>query len=552
MVVPVGGTLQLTAMGQYYDAGNYYPAPLATGITWNPPASTDASFNFANIDKSNGVVTGKAKGSITFTATSNDPALTAAKLNTAKITLTVVDPVVVTSPQLASKLVAGSRSVSIQPASTAATDSFSIYVFDLGSNLGQKCDATMLGMGALQSIVTSSSTTTTSYQPQTTSPVPTPPYTFTLTQPLVADSTLCISETASGSTPVWSAPLTVIDPNDYGRVRTYFLAGVQVSNQQTASASSTAGQYLEAGFNFTWLRAKDGSDPRFDKDGKTVGPGFWHRTPGISSSIDARLSPIPVAAPATNTVTMTPAGGSTGTSSSSITQNLLSSQQSIRFVSSLYFPWKATHWNKHSDYFTVAPLFRGGFATLLNTSLSSPAPTTTPGMTTGTNPVSTTITTNTTVTPQFNSAYSLFAGGFRFGWDRYPASTDEAPQTISQFLVTLGYYSSLPSYVCLPGTSNTLSLNITTACGVPGTPLSTDGVMSRMIIPRIDVEGFAKLPNYPFAIGIDANLAQYAYYHEERNRHVDFMNKAGNDIRIFIGFQIPLDSLISKLGVTPP
>ena len=604
-VVPINGTLKLTAIGQYKDAaGNLHPGPLPSKVAWVGPAAPDPSSNFATID-ANGVVTGVSKGSATFTAFSNESTLASAPK--AVFSVTVVDAVATTTqpqPQLVSKLVAGSRSVTFIPASTDAahTDNFSIYEFDPGVILpAAKCAAPdVLSTSTLLSIVTSSSSTATSYAPP---PAPLPPYTFTMTQPLVAGSSLCISETtvapaaapAAGAAPaaaptqVWSVPLIVTDPNDYGRVRTYFLAGVQVSNQQTAAASSTAGQYIEAGFNLTWLRAKDSSDSSYkyvprtldikrkyplcsetnDKSG-TAASGKngtvttdqtastteltcpHRRAMGISTNMDVRLSPIPVAAPATNTTTTTttttPASGSTPASTMatiSTTPNLLSSQQSARVVTSLYFPWKATHWNKRSDYFTIAPLFRGGFATLLNTSLTSPASTTTPSNTT-----------TTTVTGQFNSAYSLFAYGARFGWDRYPVSTDEAPQTMTQFLITMGYYSNLPSYVCRPAPAGAMvTANPNSACGATNTAfpgLKIDPVMSRMVIPRLDIEGFAKLPNYPFVIGIDANLAQYTVYHDKKSHPVDNLNKAGNDIRIFIGFQIPLDSLISKLGVTPP
>jgi len=134
---------------------------------------------------------------------------------------------------------------------------------------------------------------------------------------------------------------------------------VQATNQLSASGSSTAGQYLEAGFKSAYALPK-----------KAV--------PGLSTNVDIRLSLIPVAAPSTTTTqgtttttTIPTTTTTTTTGTASININRLSSQQSVRLVASLFAPWKTTHWNNRSDFFTVAPLSRGGFGTLINPSVSS-------------------------------------------------------------------------------------------------------------------------------------------------------------------------------------
>jgi len=53
------------------------------------------------------------------------------------------------------------------------------------------------------------------------------------------------------------------------------------------------------------------------------------------------------------------------------------------------------------------------------------------------------------------------------------------------------------------------------------------------------------LPGYPFVLGIDANLQQYGL---GGRSNLDYLNKPGNDIRIYVGLQISFSALIAKLG----
>jgi hypothetical protein len=413
-------------------------------------------------------------------------------------------------------------------------DAISVYQLD-PAPIGSQCPPPSPNSRTLLQIVTSGSTTTaTTGSFQLTSADSTA---LTLSQPLVSGTSLCLAETASGFGPHWSGSSTpVVDPNDFGRFRTYFVAGIQASNQLSASSSNstTAGEYLEGGFNSAWLRARD----KLDENILTSQTKKHWQSPGISTNVDFRLSPIPVAAPQIAT---------TSTNSTSTLPNSLSSQQAIRVVGSAYLPWKLTSWNNHTDFFTLGPIVRGGFGTLINPNSASTSAS-------GSN----SSVSNVAVT-QFSSAYDFDAFGGRFAWDRYTPNTDEGPQTMTQVLITFGTYSNLPSYVCKPtptGTTSNATSTVTTACNqgqyapvqstTTTTPLSNLYNYSRAVIPRLDVEGLAKLPGYPFVFGIDANLQQYTLFSKN---NLDYLNKPGNDIRIYVGILINLSTVFSsKLG----
>jgi hypothetical protein len=446
-----------------------------------------------------------------------------------------------TVPKLESKLVAGSSTVLVQGSSG---DNVSVYQLDPGFAVNQPCATVDPSRMTLMQIVVSGSTTpTTTAFPLTASSVTS----LTLNQPLVGGTSICIAETENGYGTQWSGnSIAVTDPDDFGRFRTYFIFGIQASNQLStgSSSSTTAGEYLEGGFNSAWLRARDKWD---EHNLKTPGvpstnPPHW-QSPGISTNFDIRLSPIPVAATQTSSTSTV----STPTPTTSTIPNSLSSQQAVRFVGSFYFPWKLTSWNNHTDFFTIGPLVRGGFGTLINPTSSS---STTTGTTTST----------AVVTTQFSSAYDFDAFGARFAWDRYTPNTDEGPQTLTQFLITFGNYSNLPSYVCVPISNASLynsMPSVTTACNqgkytpvTPTNPATNLYNYSRSVIPRVDIEGFAKLPGYNFVLGLDANLQQYSVWSKS---NLDYLNKPGNDIRIFVGISIDLSTLFtSKLGFSGP
>jgi hypothetical protein len=485
-------TVKLAAVGNYTSGAVTSVKDITAGITWS-----SADPGIASITQ-NGLITGVQIGTTSITATETN-SLPAGVVKAVSVPITVVAPGAGgTAPQFMAQVNAGSRTVTVQGANT---DNISIYQFaPTYVAKGNSCTQGDLLGGTLLTISVTGGTAT-----QTAVPLSgNGPNILTLTQPLPARMQLCLMETpnAAGSVPQYSVFTTVNDPNDFGRVRTWFTAGVQISNQQTAATSTTAGEYLDLGFDFSWIRPK--------------------KAPGIQTIVSARLSPIPVSATATTT--------SSTTSTTSTNLNLLTSQQSARVIAALYFPKRTTNWN-NGDTFTIAPLARAGFDTLLNPSISSgTANTTTTTMTTG----------------NFSSVYSFWGAGGRIAWDEYPTSSSEAPQMITELDLTLGKYSNLPSFECVSATAGGPVNGANSACGQGTGVLNTLPNVSRTLVPRLEVTGLAKLPGYPIVFGLDANLAQYTL---GAPHNIDYLNKPGNDIRIFIGFSFDLPTLVNKLGL---
>jgi hypothetical protein len=436
-----------------------------------------------------------------------------------------------------------------------ANDSISIWEFDAGSGINGSCSSDLSVKGVQLQIVTlpvsgnggASAPTTTS---TITKVATTGDTDLTLSLPLAAGQTLCLVDTpgTAGSQASWVlTPLIVSNQTDFGRVRVYFTLGAQATNQESSSNSSSAGQYLEAGFNSSIGRATDKNDTFC---GSSHNQPCKHSRLGYSTNVDIRLSPIPVAATATTT-TVT----SAATTISSIAPNQLSSQQSVRAVGSMYFPWKEKGWNNNTDYFTAAPLAEAGFGTLINPTSSTSA---------SANSGSAAPTQATTTT--FAPGFYFWEMGARFGWDRFTSDRNEAPQMITQVVVTLGDFSNLPSYVCKPVTgqpSNPYTPamgqpTVVTACSqypsssvtiaatstAPSSTTYNYYAYDRTLRPRLNVEAIAKLPGYPFILGVDANLQQYGIFTKP---NIDYLNKPGNDVRIYIGISVDLATLMSKL-----
>jgi hypothetical protein len=481
------------------------------------------------------------------------------------ITPVVKAPTTLTIPTIDSKVLSGDKTINVTGASG---DSISVFQYDPGLTTGSQSDCASWESQyrTVLQIVSSSGTAPIYTLPASTS---TP---ITLSEPLLPGYSLCVTETATGFSPSSvSKPVVVQDANAFGRFRTYFLVGLQASNQlssSSSSSSSTAGEYLEAGFNNYFVRAFNRYDSRAHADQinsevcaakiKAGGACPTNLTMpsttnkfrgGLVTSIGVRLSPIPVAATTTTTGTNT----NTNTSTATVTPNVLSSQQAVRFVGNIYAPFKTTTWNNNTDSFTVAPMGRGGFGTLVNPSTASIS------STSGSSATTSLSSTN------YSSAYYFWGLGTRIAWDRYPTKQDESPQTIVQLLATFGEYSNLPSYVCkaVPSSttnpySSTTTSTITSCNQGPYLPTSTTStanppvttygnlyVDSRALIPRLDLEAVAKIPGYPFVIGVNANLQQSTVYHKN---NLDILNKPGNDIRIFIGVSINPATFFSKIG----
>jgi hypothetical protein len=516
----------------------------------NSPLSNAASATSPSVSpNSNGafsatVATPIATGSYVWVTQAATPKATGAA---AQISSTL--PVAVTAtttagqPQFGAKPVAGQSTVTV--IAGKPNDSVSIWAFDSNTSVDPTNTKGLPAMGNPLLIVTTAAgaaTSTTTTAQQLTSSAPT---TLNLQQPLVAGQTLWLAEAAqSGGTLTWAeAPTPVTDPNDYGLFRTYFTIGAQATNQLGSTGSSSVGQYVDVGFNATYRKATNTWDTTCGPDKKKKCSKFG---PGIMSNIDFRLSPIPVAATSTTTNT-------TGISATTIAPNQLSTQQSARGVIAEYLPWKVgSGWNNHTDYFTIAPLGTASFGTLLNpTSSSSSSASSGSGSGAPTTQVTQT---------SFANGYYSWGGGLRFAWDRYSPDVNEGPKMMTQVTITLGEDSNLSNYVCKPVTgqtsdpySATSMTTITTACSLDphgATSPATSPVTyfyseySRTLLPRMDVSAIAKLPNFPFLLGVDANLQQYLIGTSSR---LDYLNKPGNDVRVFVGIQVDFATLFSKL-----
>jgi hypothetical protein len=473
-------------------------------------------------------------------------------------------PTTLKIPTIDTKLISNAASSNTINVTGATGDSISVFQYDPGYS-GPGVNNCANWDSKYRTVLPIGSAASTSPIFQLTSNASTP---ITLATPLLPGYQLCVTEAATGFSPSSSDPATIADANSFGRFKTYFLLGLQASNQLSTSSSSTVGEYLEAGFITNFVRALDRYDSRARIDapakaffeacqklnppnGKTCTSYTPSKTNkfrlGLVTNNDVRLSPIPVAATTTTTPT-------SGTAPAMVTPSVLSSQQAVRFIGNIYAPIKTTSWNSHSDSITLAPLARGGFGTLINPSTAAVSSASSSAASGSTSSVSAT---------NYSSAYYFWGVGTRIAWDRYSALTDEAPQTITQFLVTFGEFSNLPSYVCKPLPNSTTNpyatTNIITSCNQgqyaytspnstatpPTTVYSNLYADSRTLIPRLNIEGLAKLPGYPFVIGVDANLQQYTVFHKG---NLDILNKPGNDIRIFIGISLNPANFFSKIG----
>jgi hypothetical protein len=453
-------------------------------------------------------------------------------------------------PQFASKLVGGSNTITIQG---KKGDSVTVYMFESSyitetpATVACKDDQALATLLPLQSsgsnAATVNSTPLTGDLKQN----------ITVASRLVPGAQLCLEETpSSGGDSTYSELQTVSDPGDFGRVRADFVAGTVISNQQTSAATSTAAEYLDLGFDFTL--ARPGGSPRKQypnpvpqapndhRDYKTILPSRPYHVfrPGMEHFINLQLTSVPIS---TKVTTSTASASSATPSTTSTALNLLTSQQSARIIGGAAFPFRTSRWDKNSNAFFAGPVVKAGFDTLLNPSVGSAS-----GTATGT---------LQTTSGSFSSVYSHNAVGLRLGWAKFPSDTNQAPKTMAQIDLAAGEFSNLPSYLCKPGKDygTELTTQPTDTTCFESTSTTTGGTTTttykldayRTLIPRVQLAGFIQLPTFPFRIGFDANLAQYAV--GTHVNKIDPLSKPGNDVRIYFGISIDPVAAIKKLGL---
>ena len=351
---------------------------------------------------------------------------------------------------------------------------------------------------------------------------------------LQPNTLLCAEEISpDGSQSAYSSYLSVVDSEDYGRVVVDLIAGAIIDNQQNnggGSSGSTAAEYVSLGLSFNWTRAGGGLRPVCKQSKKNY--VWW--APGFDTFLSSSLGSLPVSAPVSTAT-------ANSTSSTSVLLNAMNAPQSVDFTTGAALTWRSTRFFHNSNFFLLGPVAKGGFETVL-----TPSTSTTFSSTSGTPVLQTTT---------YSPLYSFHEAGMRIAWADFERRTDEAPRPYTEFDITLGAYSNLPSYICnskKPYGPVLTTPPTNTGCYVttPGTPNSTyQSDASRTLIPRIRAEGYARLPNYPFVIGIDANLAQYAL--GTHHNLVDSPSKPGNDVRLYFGLTIDPTTALKKLGMAP-
>ncbi len=368
-----------------------------------------------------------------------------------------------------------------------------------------------------------------------------------LTDVLRANTLLCAVAIA-GTERAYSSYQSVAYKPNYGRVAVSLTAGAMIDNQQqTANNGSTTGssaaEYVNLNVNLNWARAGGGLRPTGVRE---MGSGKARRSvtekknyvwwaPGLDSFVSSSLTSLPVSAPVTtNQAGSTPATGGAQTS----TLNAMSAPQSVDFSVGSALYWRATRFFNNSNFFLIGPVVAGGFDTVLNP--ASSAAVVTAGGTTALQ------------TTAFSPLYSYSEAGIRIAWADMNRRTDEAPRPYTEFDFTMGEFSNLPSYVCLSGKPYgpvLASAPTNTGCAVPvagGYRLDA----SRTLIPRMRVAGYLRLPQYPFVMGLDANLGQYSV--GAHHNLVDMLSKPGNDVRVYFGLTIDPTTALKKLGVDTP
>jgi Putative Ig domain len=321
----------------------------------------------------------------------------------------------------------------------------------------------------------------------------------------------------------------VFDNLNWGRVRAYFAGGILIANDQSSFSSSSASPFLLLNIEKTWLlpgcavlkpldiKPRDSksshgksSDPKPQSAShascENSGAGLFH--PGVTSYFDTRLTAIPVQ---TNTTI-----SSTSSSSSTNSGGDLSSQKTARLEVGIYAPWVLTHWyyDKKPNGLFFAPLAKVGFDTLTGSTSQT--------LVSGASPVN------------FNRFYNHWGFGARFGHYGLANSENKSPEVLSYFDVTLGPYTNLQSYVCVPGTSGPL----------PGSSCPSDDIDSRTALYRLDLEGMLKIPRTVMFVGFNANVKASS------RKKLDLNLQPNDDLRFLFGAKLDVASVMQKLGVS--
>lgn len=362
--------------------------------------------------------------------------------------------------------------------------------------------------------------------------------TINLAAPLSSDMVVCATQQytpANSPATSLTAKNSTSEPNqglDWGRVRAYVAGGVLLANNPNpfnqTSGNTDNGQFTSAHLfaNFTmdsaWAlpgcyllapgkktASAEACLPNPHKKSKWI--------PGLNTYVEAELTAIQVASTATSNGILTVQNSDTAA--------FFSNQKTARIGSGIYLPWLVTRWTfaKQPDALFVAPIFNFGWDTL-------------PGPTQQTAPLPS----GGTITPNLNQVYNYFNYGSRFGLYRMEKNSNRAPETISFVDLTLGKYSNLPSYHCVPETAVYQRL-INSTCA--------SGFGDSQFRPwRFGVKGSMKIPYTPAFVGVSANISGLGLNHHTLDKGA----QPPDELRFIIGFESDLASIIQKIkGSTP-
>ncbi len=338
-------------------------------------------------------------------------------------------------------------------------------------------------------------------------------FTVTLSNPLIAGQTLYIEEylfDASGNevTSSFSAPVYVEGFGDWGRVRSYFTAGILISQDQGSFSQSSL--FLSFVLDKTWRL------PGYYY-GKSDGTPHLRWPPGFNTFFETRLTSVPVTACPTGNQAQTPSNQCTATNQSFNT--FLTSQKTALLQVGGYFPFTMTAWKYRGNANTLflAPLAKVGF----NTPTSPINQNQAQGQSAGAgNPPAP----GTGVTPvNTNNFYNFYGYGFRTGHYSMTNTKDHAPELISHLDFIVGRFSNLETFLAGPS-----------------------GVPQRARLYRIALEGILKVPTIPLVIGFSANVGQEAVGVGNNT----ITQRAGDDLRFLFGTKFDVGKLMARLRTT--
>lgn len=312
------------------------------------------------------------------------------------------------------------------------------------------------------------------------------------------------------------ADVSVTDPGDWGRTRSYFAGGVVLSKKR----NNFSEQDLTMSFTLdkSWFQTQAMTLPP-DQDSIQVAERatealrakdeelearHWLAPRQFNTFFDARMTALPVKqGTSTQTTTTTSAGAQTTAPATTPVNEFIASQKGavvqIGMYAPLYGPKTTWIHQAQVNALFAAPVFRFGIQTITEDP-AAPQTSTSAATSGGTQ----TVATRTVATaPDEDDVFHFWSVGFGVGHYRLTGTRNEAPELISYLHITWGKSEAFESK-------------------------GTDGVIVKP--SRWFVEGRLKIPDTALQVGFDANLG------------------AGpDDVRFVFGTRFDLGAVIGRM-----